>query len=117
MSVTVKPIVLHVDDEPEELRAWEEEVASRGDVDLILRHPQDLGEDDVRNASVVLVDYRIDHWPERAHAPSIALRPLNGLAVISVLQGLAWELDPTKPRAFGLYTALMSDVARGLTDC
>ena len=111
---STRPFVLHVDDEPDDLRTWEEEVRRQGLLDLEVCHPQEIGEESLRNASLVLVDFRIQHWSERANAPALALRPPNGLAVLTTLQEAADELDATRPRAYALYTAVIQDVAREL---
>jgi len=109
-----KPFVLHVDDEPDDLRSWRDEVSARGIFDLEICHPNEVNETSLKNASLVLVDFKIERWSERANAPALALRPTNGLALLALLQEAAFELAPTKPRAFALYTAVIQDVAREL---
>jgi hypothetical protein len=113
-NAAVKPFVLHVDDDPDELRSWRDEVRGQGRVDLDVFHPDDVTEDALRRASLVLVDFKLERWPLRANAGSLALRPPNGLALLSVLQEAAYELDKDSPRAFALFTAVINDVARGL---
>lgn len=109
-----KPFVLHVDDEPDDLRTWRDEVQAKGLMDLEVCHPQEITEASLSKASLVLVDFKIEKWPERANAPALALRPPNGLAVLATLQEKAHELDPKRPRAYALYTAVIQDVAREL---
>ena len=113
-TTTTRPFVLHVDDEPDDLRTWQEEIQRQGLLDLEVCHPQEIAEASLRNASLVLVDFRIRHWPERANASALALRPPNGLAVLTTLQETADELDATRARAYALYTAAIQDVAREL---
>lgn len=108
------PFILHVDDEPDDLRVWKEEVQSQEKIDIETCHPQDITEASLMRASLVLVDFKIERWPERDHAPSLALRPPNGLAVLATLQEKANEIDPKGVRAYALYTALIKDVAHGL---
>ncbi len=114
MTSPARPFVLHVDDEPELLGSWTNEVTSQGQIDIEVCHPQDLTEAILNRASLVLVDYRIENWPERANAPALALRPPNGLAVLATLQERAQELDPNRARAYALYTTFIDDVAREL---
>ena len=114
MTTSSKPFVLHVDDEPDDFKTWKDEVTSQGQVEIEVCHPQDVTEASLKRASLLLVDFKIEHWPERANAPALALRPPNGLAVLSTLQQRAYELDPTKARAYTLYTAVIQDVAREL---
>lgn len=109
-----KPFVLHVDDEPDDLRLWSEEVRAQDRINLQVLHPQEVDEASLRRAALVLVDFKIDHWPERAKSSALALKPTNGLAVLASLQETAFELDATRARAFALYTAVIQDVAREL---
>lgn len=114
MTASNKPFVLHVDDEPDDLKPWRDEVTSQGKIEIEVCHPQDITEANLKRASVVLVDFKIEKWTERANAPALALRPPNGLAVLATLQEKAHELDPTRARAYALYTAVIQDVAREL---
>jgi hypothetical protein len=118
MTTSTKPFVLHVDDEPDDLRPWRDEVTSQGMIDIEVCHPQDITESSLKNASLVLVDFKIEKWPERANASALALRPPNGLAVLATLQEKAQELDTSedvkRSRAYTLYTAVIQDVAREL---
>jgi hypothetical protein len=114
MTTTAKPFVLHVDDVPDDLRTWEREVNATGRVVLGVHHPNDVTSDHLQRATVVLVDFKMDKWPERDAAVPIGLRPVNGLALLTVLQEAAYDLDKTTPRAFALFTAEMRAVARGL---
>ncbi len=118
MNIPAKPFVLHVDDEPDDLTPWRDEVTEQGRVDIAIFHPQDITEASLKKASLVLVDFKIERWTERANAPALALRPPNGLAVLATLQERAQELDSTenvkRSRAYSLYTAVIQDVAREL---
>lgn len=114
MTPTKKPFVLHVDDFPDELGSWTSTVASQGLLDLEVCRPDEVTEAQLLKASLVLVDFKLDEWPERANTASLALRPVNGLALLSVLQEAALTLDPKKSRAFALFTSVIADVARGL---
>jgi hypothetical protein len=109
-----KPFVLHVDDMPDELGSWRSEVAEQGVLELIVRRPSEVTDHELRQANLVLVDFKLTEWPERDNGLPLALRPVNGLALLSVLQEAALEIDPAKSRAFALYTSVLGDVARGL---
>lgn len=111
---STNPFVLHVDDDPDDLKPWVDEVQSQGKIDIEVCHPQELTEASLKKASLVLVDFKIEKWPERENAPALALRPPNGLAVLATLQEKAHELDPKRARAYALYTAVIQDVAREL---
>ena len=114
MTTADRPFVLHVDDEPDDLRAWQTEVQSQSRVDLEICHPDEVTAESLRRASLVLVDFKIERWAGRDNVPSMALKPPNGIALLSVLQEAAHELDSEIPRAFALFTAVMTEVARGL---
>jgi len=109
-----RPFVLHVDDQPDELRPWQEEVDSLRKVHLTVLHPSEVTEEELCRSSLVLVDLRLDHWPDRENVASLSLKPVNGLALLAILQEKAFVLAPETPRAFALYTAAIEDVARGL---
>jgi hypothetical protein len=114
MTAPTKPFVLHIDDEPDDLEPWKDEVQAQGKIDIEVCHPQDITEASLNKASLVLVDFKIEKWPERANARGLALQPPNGLAVLTTLQEKARELDPKRARAYTLYTAVIQDVAREL---
>ncbi len=111
---TTKPFALHVDDEPDYLQPWKDEVQTQGRIDIEVCHPQDITEASLKKASLVLVDFKIEHWTERENAKTLALQPPNGMAVLATLQEKAHELDPKRARAYALYTAVIQDVAREL---
>jgi hypothetical protein len=114
MITSTKPFVLHVDDEPDFLEPWKDEVTAQGRIEIEVCHPQDITEESLEQVSLVLVDFKIEDWAERANAPALALRPPNGLAVLATLQEKAHELNPKRARAYALYTAVIQDVAREL---
>jgi hypothetical protein len=109
-----RPFVLHVDDRPDELRPWQEEVDSLGKVHLTVLHPNEVTEEELCRSSLVLVDLRLDHWPDRENVAPLSLKPVNGLALLAILQEKTLDLVPKIPRAFALYTGAIQDVARGL---
>ncbi|RST53359.1 hypothetical protein [Variovorax sp. DXTD-1] len=115
MTQQATPFVLHVDDVPDDLRAWEEFVNGKGEVNIRVCHPEAVSESDLRRACVVLVDFKIEHWPARNELDQVGLKPSNGLALLPVLQEAAHALDPQTPRAFALYTAETVSIARGLS--
>lgn len=109
-----RPFILHVDDVPDDLRTWEHEVNSAGSIRLKVCHPRDVTEELLHRALVIFVDFRLDEWLERDNTDLLGLKPTNGLALLSVLQEAAYDLDKDRPRAFALFTAVVREVARGL---
>lgn len=109
-----RPFVLHVDDKPDDLRLWKEQIDESKAIELVVTHPEEVTEETLRRASLVLVDLKLEDWQARDKAGSLALQPVNGLALLAVLQEAALKVPSEQPRAFALYTAAIQDVARGL---
>jgi hypothetical protein len=51
---TTRPFVLHIDDEPDDLKPWKDEVQSQGRIDIDICHPRDVTEANLKKASLVL---------------------------------------------------------------
>jgi hypothetical protein len=64
--------------------------------------------------SVILVDLRIEYWPDRERTASVALRPLDGLALSAVLRAQVQSLSKPLPTAFALHSAHLRDLSQGL---
>ena len=93
------------DDETAKLAAW------IGRVDFRVRYPWDMSEDDLHHANVVVVDYRLDEsWEARDGQEQIALKPMNGLALASVLRSHE-RLMEGGPTVFLLRSAHLSDLS------
>ena len=101
-----KPAVVIVDDHDDEERgalwAWDDAIRLR------IRHPRDVQREDLRDADLVLVDFQLNSWRERDELDAIALQPLNGLALCSVLRAHA-EAERSAPVAFALRSAHLKD--------
>jgi hypothetical protein len=115
MTEKATPFVLHVDDVPDDLRTWEHFVNGKGEINIRVCHPEAVSDADLQRACVILVDFKIDHWPARNELDQVGLKPSNGLALLPVLQEAVHALDPHTPRAFALYTAETVSIARGLS--
>ena len=102
------PIVLIVDDHADAERA--KFVTSNSTMKLVVRHPGDLSKSDLADADVVVVDFKLDDsWEKRDSLNEIALQPLNGLAVIAVLQSHE-RLIHGSPTAFVLRSAHLTEL-------
>lgn len=111
---TKVPAILYVDDEPDAFGAWRSEVIADGRARLTIAHPDDVTRDQLEQASVVLVDFRLDHWPSRDNLERLSLKPVNGLALLSILQEYLHDLKVNSPCAFALHTGAFHAVARSL---
>lgn len=97
----------HADDERAKLGGWESAAS------IVVRHPQDVTNEDLKSAHVVVVDFRLDDlWAERDATGCIALQPLNGLALLQVLKSHECTLKKS-PTAFVLRSAHLSDLTSG----
>ena len=103
-----KPVILVVDDEPDELLRSEMSLglSDRAEVDVL--HPSDLESQYLTRADLVLVDYKLDHWTDRRQPDTLKIR--TGLALAAVLQEFANETSGDQLTAFALQTGHLSDI-------
>ncbi len=109
MTETERPVILVVDDEPDELR---------NQVDLQLRdraiaqvvHPDDIKKSGLESADLVLVDYRLEQWAGRDAQSIISLMPTTGMALAAILREQVDHLQNDRLTAFALHTAHLSDI-------
>lgn len=102
--------ILVVDDEDRTVEAERSLLKARS-VDVTEVHPNDLNEDHLVNADLVLVDYKLDSWSTR-DAPSmpISLQPRSGVSLATVLREHIGLLDADRPTAVALHTAHLGDI-------
>ena len=103
-----KPSILLIDDEPDDLR---NEVALDLDDRAITNvvHPHDIEMPDLEDADLVLVDYRLDSWPER-DAQSVSLKPSTGMALAVMLREHVDRSQNDRLTAFALHTGHLVDI-------
>ena len=106
------PSILFVDDNPDDVTRFVESLAGRIEAKAV--HPQDVTIDDLASASLVLVDSRLDNWPERDVLGQIALKPINGKALAAVLRAHAESARGAGLAAFALLTAHLEDYSRAM---
>ena len=105
-----KPSILVIDDdEPEEL---DTKIAAGLDnrATSYVIHPQDVKLSDLNNADLVLVDYRLENWPERDVLSTISLQPANGMSLAVVLREQVDQNEKGKLTAFALHTGHIEDI-------
>jgi hypothetical protein len=73
-----------------------------GGVIAEVTHPDDLDQEMLEDADLVLVDYDISHWPGRSKLTEISLQPPNGMALAAVLREHANKLQ--RPTGFAIHT-------------
>ncbi len=106
-----RPLVLVIDDRSDEERLRDQVWGA--DIEVWVEHPQDVTDLQLLQASLVLVDYRLDNWPERDNASCLGLRPPNGLALAAVFREQV-QGDQTQAIAFAVHSAHLPDLSGGL---
>lgn len=104
-----RPVILVVDDEADELRSGLE-LRLGAEAELIVRNPSDVGHADLGMAHLVLMDYRLDNWPEREDQPA-AFNIRTGLALATVLREATDERANGHLTAVALHTGHLSDAS------
>lgn len=102
--------VLIVDDQPETVAPLKFQA---GADEFLIRYCHDVTTDDLEAADLVLVDYRLDEWPERDNLDAIGVKPLNGLALASILRGHSLT-HRSRPTAFALHAADLTELSAGV---
>jgi hypothetical protein len=106
-----KPKILIIDDEPDDQRPLVLELD--GHVDADVAAPEEVTQERLDAADLVLVDYRLTNWHEVAESDAkipIARRPVNGFALIAVLRAHAEYSE--RPKAFALRTGHLQEISR-----
>ena len=106
---TGRPVILVVDDEADRLERGIA-LALSEKAELVVRHPRDVESEDVGRAHLVLMDYRLDDWPEREEQPA-AFNIHTGLALATVLRELADESANGRLTAVALHTGHLADAS------
>lgn len=103
-----RPFILVVDDEPDELlNTVGAGLADRVDFDVL--HPRDVEVANLEKADLVLVDYVLDHWPER-DSHCIALQPRTGMSLAAILREHVDRSKKVRLTAFALHTGYLNDI-------
>jgi hypothetical protein len=82
------------------------------DLTIIVAHPNEVTNDHLQKASLILVDFVLDDWPERDRQRTPSLRPRDGIALIGVLRS---NIDHLKagPVAFALNSGNLASLNNG----
>ena len=113
MSKTM-PMVLFVDDEPEELRRFVEQIASDGVTSAQALPPDALDDAMLEHADVVCMDLSLDHWNAPPALPKLKSQPVRGLGLVTVLQEHVQQEFPKRAIAFTLFSGKLDLIAKGL---
>jgi hypothetical protein len=106
------PRIVVVDDQPAVGTALRAALSERAAVVPV--HPRDVEDRHFKGTHLVLVDLRLEEWPERDDYP-MACQPLTGLGLAAVLKDhLIDRLRHPSPVAFALHSGHTEDLSRGL---
>ena len=95
------PLVVVIDDDPESQRTVFRHTPSEL-VRFEVLSPDEVDEDVLNTADLIMVDYLINDWPARDNIAQLGLKPSNGIALTAVLREHAGKLD--RPTGFALNT-------------
>jgi hypothetical protein len=76
---------------------------------VTVRHPNELDDTDLQGKHLLLVDYQLDHWPERNNLDTPSLKPVDGLALAAVLRR-----QLRTPAAVAIHTGKMANLTAPL---
>lgn len=110
MTESVMPAILIIDDQ-EEQSALTQHLASTGLVSAKLLHPNDVTLEDLIAADLVLIDYRLENWPERDEITQLSLRAPDGLAVAFVLRRHIQDGEKESPTSIAMLTGQIEKLA------
>ena len=103
-----RPVILVVDDEVELQRGLASALDRKAQ--LMVRHPSDIEHADLGKAHLVLMDYRLDDWPERDAQPA-AFNIRTGLSLATVLREATDEVANGHLTAVALHTGHLSEAS------
>ncbi|MCA9216549.1 MAG: hypothetical protein KDB27_25945 [Planctomycetales bacterium] len=105
------PTVVFIDDKEEELRPLAERVKAAGINGCTVDFPDDVDEDTLKSADLVVVDHSLDEWITNVDVEQISLKPPNGIALASVLREHSHDLKEYPPTGFALITGKPNSVS------
>lgn len=86
MTQSKAPTVVFIDDHEEELKPLAELVSSAGMAGCKVESPEDVDEELLEHADLIIVDYTLDAWIGNVDVSQLSLKPVNGVALASVLR-------------------------------
>lgn len=106
MSEQEAPTVVFIDDEQEELAPLAMSVRAVGMLGCNVAYPNDVDNELLRNADLVIVDYNLDKWIQDIDKSNLPLVPSNGIALCAVLREYYRQpaLTHAPPTGFALIT-------------
>ena len=110
MDATDCPNILVIDDEEIERFRIQSLTAAISDCIFKVRSPDEAKEADLRAASLVLVDYKLDNWETNAPEEDLCKHIPNGLALIGILQQRVMAWKDSHAVAFAIHSAHLPEL-------
>lgn len=100
------PRIAFIDDHQEELQAFAEQVKEAGASESKVYNPSEVSEELLRDTDLVIVDYTLEDWVDSVQVDNdqLSLKPINGIALSSVLREHSSKLKEFPPTGFALIT-------------
>ena len=106
------PFILAVDDHPDDFSSAM--VTELKDVALVeVVHPSDIEQQHLDRANLVLVDYKLENWPDRDRQ-STPFKIETGLALATVLREIADTTTKDRMTAVALHTGRLAEAKGGI---
>lgn len=86
MLTRSSPTVVFIDDRQDELRPLADRVREAGMAGCKVDSPADIDSNILASADLVIVDYTLDEWIDNVGVDQLSLKPVNGIALASVLR-------------------------------
>jgi hypothetical protein len=103
--------ILILDDQTNEHTSIKLYLEQSDHIKVKILHPQEVTDEDLLTAHLVLVDYQLETWSERDELDSISLKPSDGLALAAILRRHLHDREQASPTAFALYTGRIEKLA------
>ncbi|MDE0124098.1 MAG: hypothetical protein OXN97_05930 [Bryobacterales bacterium] len=104
-----KPVILVVDDAAEQMNRGM--VLRFGDrARVTVRHPSGIQSEDIEEAQLVLMDYRLEDWPER-DSQCAAFNVRTGMALATIVRESADEASADRLTAVALHTGHLAEAS------
>lgn len=113
MSPYTIPTILVIDDRETDF-ASKQYLKSKKLARINTLHPGDVDLRDLLDANLVLVDFQLDSWPDRDNLDWLGLKPVDGLALATVLRRQVESQPGASPTAFAIYTGKLRELAGSL---
>lgn len=107
------PLILFIDDEPEEVRGFARAVADTGGARADVVPPEEIDENLLGEASVILIDLSLEKWDGPALS-KLKKPAMQGLGLIAQLQEYVQQEFPKRAIAFGVNSGKVSNLAKDL---